>query len=438
MKKIYPSTLVVSINAWRDTSGINTLLNLFKGWDPSKLSQIYTKSDLPQTTACNDFFQIPEQSVVRSTYHWKQQIGRRITQQDDLINDPTHKALHSSEQKNLSFVRGHRSIIFTLLRELIWSLGTWKNRELKSYLDEARWDVVFCPIYPLIFMNKLQAFVLKRTGLKGVAFIGDDNYTYKTGERNPLHFLHRYFLRHSIRRVISGCQEVFVMTPKMKDEYDAIFKVNSKLLTKGIEFSNDEPTFQSPSKPIQIIYAGKLIIGRYKSLAAIARTLQRANQNGKKAELHIYTQDEITPSLRKELEIPDCSFLHTAVPYPRLQEVLRKADVVVFVESLEKPYRQLARLSFSTKITDYFKAAKCILAVGAEDIAPIEYLRDKDAAIVCSSYQEIDTQITWILENPEIIRRYAQAAYNCGKMYHNAKDTIHKIYDTLNSVASCR
>ena len=58
--------LVVSINACRDNTGINTLIDFFKCWDSDKIAQVYTRSILPQTTVCNRFFQISENAVMKS------------------------------------------------------------------------------------------------------------------------------------------------------------------------------------------------------------------------------------------------------------------------------------------------------------------------------------------------------------------------------------
>lgn len=430
-KKIYPATLVISINAWKDKGGINTLLNLFNGWDKCKLSQIYTRSDMPQTQACDDFFRIPEIAVVKRVFKPWIKAGERVYSVDSILTK-NQKAQIEAEEKNKQRMHRSQSWLLTLARELIWWIGSWKTKELKKYLTEGSWDVVFCPIYPLIYMNRLQAYVLHKTGLKGVAFLGDDNYSYKSGDGSFLFKIHRYFLRKSIRGVIKECRDVFVMVPKMQKEYDMEFGIKSILLTKGIDYDIIyTPEFKEPNKPIQIVYAGKMIYGRYRSLAAIASALKNINKDTVKATLHIYTPDIITSQLDVMLNIPNCSVIHDPVPYTELQKVLADADIVIFVESLEDDYRYLARLSFSTKITDYFMSGKCIFAIGGDDIAPIEYLKDKDAALVCTSYSEIEDKLITVISNPSLIKKYAEKAFECGYKYHNAREVEKKMYDVL-------
>ena len=91
-----------------------------------------------------------------------------------------------------------------------------------------------------------------------------------------------------------------------------------------------------------------------------------------------------------------------------------------------------ARLSFSTKLTDYFRSGKCILAVGNGDTAPMEYLKEKDAAICASNSEEIINAIKLLTENGEVIPEYAQKAYNCGKENHDKKEIQKRLFEKIN------
>lgn len=437
--KDFPKTLVVSINAWRDGGDSNTLLNLFRKWDSEKLSQIYIRSEFPKTRICEDFFQIPEINVIKRLLGKNVVTGHHLTESEISAKQQEYQTVQDDEKKKMSYARSHRSWLMNIAREVVWIFGTWKSAELQKYLSDYKWDVVFCPIYPLMLMNRLQAYVMKKTGLKGVAFIGDDNYSYKSGDGKIGFYIHRFFLRKSIKRVINNCAEVFVMVPKMKEEYDKIFGINSRLLTKGVDYT-DVMYYPKPvQSPIQIYYTGKLIYGRDKSLAAIVEALKQLNSGGKIiGQLHIYTPDEITSEIQNVFNVDGICFIHEPVPYTELGSLLAKADVVVFAESLEMPYRNLARLSFSTKITDYFKAGKCIFAVGPEDCAPIEYLKEKDSAIVVTSYEEIQMSLKALIMSKDTIAQYSENAYKCGEKYHNAEDVDEKMYEVLSSVSSKR
>ena len=90
-----------------------------------------------------------------------------------------------------------------------------------------------------------------------------------------------------------------------------------------------------------------------------------------------------------------------------------------------------ARLSFSTKLTDYFKNGKCIFAIGDKKIAPIIYLRDNDCAVIANEYSEIEERLRYIIDKPERIQEYSRKAYECGKKNHNAKNVAKTFVDAF-------
>lgn len=427
----FPKVLVVSINAWRDNTGINTLIELFKEWDKDRLAQIYTRSALPKTKICDRFFQIAENKVMRSTIKRKTITGKVVNNETN-IAEADMKAV-GGEEKLYKKARSKNSWLLAISREVVWKLGKWKTKEFDGFLDSFNPDVLFLPIYPTVYMNVLQNYIIKKTKKPAVCFIGDDNYTYKTGGVNPLFYIHRFFLRKAVRKVVKACSKMFVIAPKQKEEYDRIFGVDSIVLTKGIDYSGIEYKKKPVSQPIKMVYTGKLIIGRWKSLASIAEALGNINKDSLRITLDIYTADEVKPSILKKLNI-NGSKIRGAVPLKEVAGIQADSDIVVFVESLDWRYRNAARLSFSTKLTDYLKSGKCIFAVGDKDIAPIDYLVKNECAVIATNYIDIEKKLTMLTENPDIIGDYGLKAFECGKKNHNQVDIFNKLKDTIREV----
>lgn len=424
MDKQLPKLLVVSTNAWRDNTGINTLIELFKFWDKDKLAQIYTKSALPNTKICKYFYQISETQVLKSVFNRKINPGKVITQE----YIPSEEDIKSELEESARYkkARGKQSWILAIARDLVWKLGKWNTRELDDFLDDYNPDVIFIPIYPTIYMGVLQNYILKKTNKPAVCYLADDNYTYKPLGYNPLAYIHRFFLRKVVKSIVSKCSKMFVIAPKQKEEYDKIFDVDSVILTKGIDFSGISYEVKENSTPIKMVYTGKLIIGRWKSLVAIANALGEINKQSIKIELDIYTTDSITNKQYSLLNRNGCR-IKGAVPLSEVADIQRSSDIVVFVESLENKYKNIARLSFSTKITDYLKSGKCIFAIGDKNIAPIDYLKKNDAAIIATSYEEILSMLKKLVNDSEIIKEYGKKSYDCGIRNHNqniVKETL--------------
>ena len=145
------------------------------------------------------------------------------------------------------------------------------------------------------------------------------------------------------------------------------------------------------------------------------------NKNGEKITFDIYSPTVIEGETLEMLNSNGCHF-KGCVPRSEVEAIQQAADIVIFAESLEKNHRFDARLSFSTKVTDYFKSGKCIFAIGDKDIAPIIYLRENDCAVIANEYDEIAPQLKKLLENPEKIKEYGKKAFECGKKNHNEKD----------------
>lgn len=412
-KKTLPKVLVISTNAWRDNTGINTLIEFFKCWHPDRIAQIYTKSTLPKTTVCNKFFSISENAVMRSVINRSIMTGREVYNEN--VNSITDNPFAEEEQKIYSSYKGKVRELLSFCREIVWKFGKWKTAELDHFIDEFDADVLFIPIYPTIYMGRIQKYIINRTQKPVVSYLADDNYTYKSVHKNPISLMNRYILRKYVRYIVKYSTKLMVIAPKQKEEYDRIFDVDSVVMTKGIDFEPFEP--YKVGNPIKMVYTGKLIIGRWNSLAAIAEAFERINQNGIKIVLDIYTTDSLTDEQNKLLNRNGCS-VKGALTLKQVKMVQKEADILVFVESLEKKFRDTARLSFSTKITDYLRSGKCIFAIGDKNIAPIDYFNRYDSAVTATSYEQILEKLIELVEDPGVVSQYAKKAYDCGVEHH--------------------
>ena len=158
-----PKVLVVSTNAWRDNTGINTLIQFFKCWDREKIAQIYTKSALPKTQICNNFFRISENSVMKSVFKRSIVTGQKVENENNISDE--NKTAADSEQKLYTLGGKKLSGLLSFCREIVWKIGKWKTRELDRFIEEFEPDVLFIPIYPTIYMGRIQRYIIKKTGI---------------------------------------------------------------------------------------------------------------------------------------------------------------------------------------------------------------------------------------------------------------------------------
>ena len=431
-KQTLPKILSISLSTWRNDSGIHTQTDLFKYWEADRVAQIYTRSDLPDTSVCNSFFRISENNIIKSVYNRKP-VGERVGNHS-LASLEEQKAINK-EKELYSKKTKKRSWIKVFLREIVWFLGKWKTKELLNFINDENPDIYFIPIYPVLFMGRLQNYILKKNPKPYICYFWDDNYSYKACGKNIFSYIHRFFLRKYVKELVQGATEVFAITKMQAEEIAKTFEKDSIILTKGIDYNNLSFEKKEISFPIKMVYTGKLIIGRESSLIEISKAMKKINHNKVMITLDIYSPDVVNSKTMQYLNSNGCHFCG-GVTNEKIGLIQKNADIVVFVESLEKEHCLAARLSFSTKLTDYFKSGKCIFAVGDERIAPIKYLTEEDAAVVVTKYEDIEKKLRGLIDNPKKIYEYARKSFDCGKRNHNENAIKQKFVNAFINAAN--
>ena len=427
-----PKVLAISLSTWRKDSGIHTQTDLFKFWDPEKVAQIYLKSDLPNTPVCNRFFQISENAIIHSVLNRKP-IGKEVQNGGEL----DEKAKQALETEKQMYAKAHKkkNWFMTVMRELVWNFGCWKTMALDEFVKDVDADVYFVPIYPVAYTGWLQWHIIKKYPKPYVCYLADDNYSYQSCGKNVWAWIHRWMLRRIVKKLATNCTEMFTITRTEGIETDECFGTHHVVLTKGIDYSKLTFDDRTPHTPIRMVYTGNLLIGRAASLCAISRAMKEINKDGVKVTLDIYTPTDLDAESTALLNSNGCT-KHAPVTKDKVAQIQREADIVVFVESLEKEHRYDARLSFSTKLTDYFASGKCIFAIGDKAIAPIQYLEEYDCAITCSDYNDVEGQLRKLIDNPDKITEYGRKAFETGRLNHEESKVKETFVSTLCKAAA--
>lgn len=434
MERKLPKVLILSRDVWDDSKGTSsTLSNLFEDYDPDKLAHVYIETIAPKTKCCHRFFQISEFSLIHKIYKWRTKTGHAFDTKGQ-VQAVTDDKIAEQEASTMQYVRGHRSIWLSFAREILWAFNGWKSKELKQFVQDFNPDVIWMDGSPLPLMNRLYNYVLKIAKRPAVIFMQDDVYTYESCGSKWSSKLYKWLLRNKVRKVVRQCDDMFVISPKMKKEYDTIFGVNSTVITKGIDVDKLPPISHEIHNPIRLVYLGQVIYGRIYSLISIAEALRKINADGIKMQLFVYTNNQLSEEEKKRLLVKDSVFLMPSVPYSEVPRVMAENDVVVFVESFKAAFCKVARLSFSTKICDYLSSGNCVFAVGPADIAPMEYFKNEDAAIVANLREEIEQKLVILLDQ-QVVVQYIWKARQCALNNHDRKKMDEKVYGKLIELA---
>lgn len=420
-----PRVLVSSVGAWSDSIGSNTMSELFREYDKDKLSCLYIRADISDSVSCRRYFHIYEGRVMKSVLK-----RGMVTGEEYILGECEKTSVDLNEEKaRYEDFRRKKNWFYTFAREFVWVLGRWKSKELNAFLEDFSPEVVFFSIESYIHFNRINEYIIKKCHPKKViGYMWDDNFTYKQHPHSLGYKIHRWWLRHGVKRLVKKCDTIFAICPKMKRELDAEFGINSVLLTKPIYQFNEVKT-TAPNHPIKILYTGKLIYGRDETIAKIVEAIKEINKDEQKVLLQLYTNTELTPTMRERINVEGSCEIKGFVPQSEALRIQKEADVLLYAESLCST-NLIARLSFSTKMTDYLASGTCIWAVGNIDLAPLEYIKEEEAGLIstdCLSIKEVLCQIT---QNPQLIQKHAINAQRCGKINHDV-GLIRNTFDAI-------
>ena len=390
----------------------NTFLNLFEDMDDVELASICTRNGAPDLSISKCFC-ITEKMIIKNILKGTA-VGKEI--------ESSGLKSTNAEEKTTRIAKKYRLTVFFWLQDLIWKVGRWKSKQLEDFVKDFDPDIIFTVLSNSVYLNNLILHIKKISGKKLVLYAWDNNYSLKIFMLSPFRWIKHFIDRASMRRTAKKADLFYVISNVQKADYEKAFKRECKLLTKVADFSGEPPIKLEYNSPIQLVYTGNIKLNRWRSLTHIANVLEQINKDGVKAELRIYTGNQITEEMSAALNRGESSFIMGSVSADKVAEIQENADMLVHVEALNIKSKLTVRQSFSTKIVDYLAAARPIVAFGPKDVASIDHFIKNDCAIVADSEEELLEKLSKVISNKDNLDELARKAYACGRKNHNKKD----------------
>lgn len=414
--------LVITDVLWRNDNGVgNSYSNIFSGMTDIEVANICCQEGVSENEISTICYQMSESRLILNLQN--RDIPTGIV--EDITKDTQRKST-GKDKKDFIFriIKRSRLQVFLWGRNLIWKIGNWKTDALKEFIDSFGPDLIFAQLQDKIYLNNIVRFVQGYTKCPLILYVWDDVYSLKHFSLSPLFWIDRAMQRFSIRRVVKKCSKLYTISVEQKQEYGKTLHVDTGLLYKGKFFVGDRKTadIKMEERVLKFLYTGNLYSGRYETILKLCKKIEQCNQNGLKAQLYIYSGTDLAESKRKKLNIGNSSFFQGCVSEKKVAELQNLADVLVHIEPLSLKGSLLCRLSFSTKLVDYFYNGKCIFAIGSERCASIKYLKRNDAAIVASSIQEAEKKVDELLSDITLVQEYGNKAWRCGYQNHQIRD----------------
>lgn len=363
----------------------------------------------PESGVIKRHFQISELTLINNLKNKRNPSG--------FIADGENASVRNEGQKRrFDLARRVRLQAFLWARDMIWKTGRWDTKELSDFITSFSPDVFFAPVFSLNYLCDVTRRVSEIAGCPLALYIGDDVYTNKKLSFSPLFWLdHLLFKRRKIRALVKKASLIYVASEAQKAEYEKIFKKECKVVIRRSDFSG-EPVLKEPGTPLELVYAGNVYADRYRTIGAISRALERLSREkgAQTAHMTVYTGTPLSARMRRVM-MGECTTLGGAVSRERVTEAERDADILVCAESLRRKGALLVRHSVSTKTTDLLGCGRCILAVGREGVAQLDFFERDGAAVTAHTEEEIYERLKELSEKKEMLAVYAKRAHECGR-----------------------
>jgi len=420
--------LVVSCSPWRKDNNIgNTYTNIFSGIDNIEIAHICCGGGRPDTDFVKYHLHISEINILKNLINPKYKCCHRFPYSKEELKNPVGRS------KVYDFMRTHRFKLFFLLRDLIWIFKNWICDDLKNFVDDFKPDIIFAQFLDRDYLNEMLLFLKDYTKVPLIVYAWDDVYTLKQFSLSPIFWINRFLQRRKLRKIAKLSSLMYVISEKQKKEYSKAFGSSCKILYKGFEF-HKKPIYEIKNEPLKLIFSGNIGSGRYKTLALIGSALDEINKDNIRAVLYIYTSTPFSYKMKKKLDYPGSIHIMKFVSSEEIAMIQQEADILIHAESFSLAERLKVRLSFSTKLVDYFKSGRCILAVGSRNIASIDYLSKNHGAVIAYKKSDIAYVLNRLISSPNLRKKYARRAWECGQNNHQIRIMQNTLQNDLNYV----
>lgn len=224
-----------------------------------------------------------------------------------------------------------------------------------------------------VLLHKIAARLSKSLSIPLHVYITDDYLLRYKPDSSPAFRkgIHDRILLTSFRSTFSASSSIYFVSAKMRDVYHDRFNVNGYISFNGGAIGFDKPpkTEICPSKKenIKIKYFGSLHSGRSSAVGNLVSLIVDYNRfSSNKIFLEIYS-NSISPVKFHDAVAKDVVKFFEPIKGEELKDVMSDADALLLIESDDVSHLQDTWLSFSTKVMEYLRSRKPVIAFGPMD-----------------------------------------------------------------------
>lgn len=394
--------LVISHNSFSQThNNGKTLSAIFSAFQKEELCQLYfTPIGSIDLDRCENYYQITDRDALKSIFK-RRHCGTSI------ICNNTKTASNKKPVKINDATRFARTVI--------WLFSSWYNGGLEEWVTSQKPDIVFYVGGDAIFSHIIAVALSKKFNLPLVSYFTDDYII------NPKQTLYIRILKKYFYTTVKESKALFAIGKQMSDVYTSYFNKTFSPIMNIVNIPENEPVFDLNNNPLKICYFGNIGLGRLDEIKRFGAfmSMNIKNRIDHNYEIILYTFNQLNSYEIERLKDLSIS-LHKGVSGRDLNEAMKKTDIFLHVESIEKRYRIFTKLSVSTKIPEYMSLGKPIIAYGPAEVASFNVISCANSQLVIN-----DSGHNECKEDSEVINRFIETLNST----HALKEIAHCNYE---------
>ena len=365
-----PKVLVIASTPFSKTKNNGkTLSSFFETYDRTLIAQFsYSGGDF-NSDICDNYYFFTKEDVLRGNK------GAAYKSAGILMKE---NIMESGKKK--SFIKRFfhvfsqaRNPIALWIKDRIWKKADYSKA--LDWIDQFDPDVVFFQGFSMAYGYDFALNVCKRNNIPLILELTDD-YTYRLYPLSIIEKINHKRYMYVFTEAITLASKTIVISDLMKEEYESRFGGDMDVMMNAVNTKNFN--YDCERTPNDYVYAGNLLLNRWKVLRNLGKALLQINQ---KATLNIYTPDVPPKHILKSLSKVSSIRYGGRLTKDELECRLKKCEYVVHVEAFDKKNRKITRLSMSTKISEYVACGAKILAIGPSDVASMKCISDNNLGI---------------------------------------------------------
>ena len=369
-----PKVLVIASTPFSKTKNNGkTLSSFFETYDRTLIAQFsYSGGDF-NSDICDNYYFFTKEDVLRGNK------GAAYKSAGILMKE---NIMESGKKK--SFIKRFfhvfsqaRNPIALWIKDRIWKKADYSKA--LDWIDQFDPDVVFFQGFSMAYGYDFALNVCKRNNIPLILELTDD-YTYRLYPLSIIEKINHKRYMNVFTEAITLASKTIVISDLMKEEYESRFGGDMDVMMNAVNTKNFN--YDCERTPNDYVYAGNLLLNRWKVLRNLGKALLQINQ---KATLNIYTPDVPPKHILKSLSKVSSIRYGGRLTKDELECRLKKCEYVVHVEAFDKKNRKITRLSMSTKISEYVACGAKILAIGPSDVASMKCISDNNLGIWISN-----------------------------------------------------